>query len=328
MKTTLCALTLATILAAPALATAQYIGSSKSGIGFEPQGSFNEQPIATNERDFSVYFGPLANPKFGTGEEAGFHAVRLPFASFGDGSATSELVWFMQAGAAYGVVRGIEVGAFTPPLVLSPRTGTGDLPVFITLASSIDDVDVALRNTVTFPVRSDSFWRWNPGVHALVRFDSGRFEVGSFFPMVFVADEVAATLDVPLRAAFRVVDEVFLGLETGVNKLDIARGENDVFLPLGFFAAYSLEAGNHRIDFTGRFHWQSFVWLNAPEGWPDRVLQDTYTISLGANFLFDTSTRKRKRKKTKPKPQEAPEQDGPKFTPAGDVQGTPPRSPQ
>ena len=296
---------------APWVASAQYINSSPAsqGVQYRPQGAFNEQPLATNRQDFSVYVGPLANPKFGTNEEVGIHAVRTPDIGFG-----SELAWFFQAGAAYGITRGFEAGIFTPPLLMGvmsrlsqlglPTTGTGDLPLFVTWATSVEDIDIGIRNTLTIPLRESSFWRWNPGLHTLVRFDRGRLDLGAFFPMVFVEDQVVANLEIPVRAYFGFDNDIFLGLETGVRKIDLTNEDGTWFLPLGAALLYSLEAGEHRIDFAGRFAWQSFVWLNAPEGWPDRVLEDAYTISVGANMIFDVDKfageKKTKKKSTPP----------------------------
>lgn len=277
----------------PLSASAQYINSGPSTsrvVRYSPQGSFNEQPLVTNKQDLSVFVGPLAAPKFGTNEEAGIHAIRLPFEAFGDEDGDGgQLAWFFQLGAAYGITKGFEAGFFIPPLLLAPESGSGDLPIFVTWASSIDNFDVGLRNTLTIPLRDTSLFRWNPGVHALVRLASGRFEVGAFFPMIFPDEggEVFASLDVPVRAFFGLNEQTFVGVETGLKKLDIANGENDLFLPLGASAVYSIEAGEHRVDLTAKFLWQSFVWINAPEDWPDRVLQDTFTISFGANMLFD-----------------------------------------
>lgn len=293
-------------------ASAQYINSGPSSsraVRYVAQGPFNEQPLTVNPQDISVFVGPLANPKFGTNEEAGIHAIHLPFGAFDD-TEGGETVWFFQAGAAYGIARGFEAGLFTPPLLMSPKTGSGDLPVFVTWASSVEDLDIGIRSTVTIPVRSDAFWRWNPGLHALVRFERGRLDLGAFFPLVFADDDqVLASLEVPIRMSFAVADGFFLGVETGLRKLDIAHGDHDLFLPVGASALYSIEAGEHRIDVGVRFNWQSLVWINAPEEWPDRVLQDTYSISFGANGHFDIGggTKVKKKEEKKPEPtQSAP----------------------
>lgn len=311
--------------AAPA--AAQYINSGPSasrGVTYRGQGAFNEQPLTTNQGDVSVFVGPLANPKFGTNEEAGLHMIHLPGVSvFGEGS-DGEFATFFQAGAAYGITRGLEAGLFTPPLLLSPQTGSGDLPLFISAASSVDSVDLGIRTTLTIPVRSDSFWRLNPGLHTLVRFEGGRFDLGAFFPMVFAEDAFLASLEIPTRISVRIVDDLFAGVETGVRKDDIGEGQNDVYIPLGGYLVYSLEAGEHRVDITGRFNWQSFVWVGAPEDWPDRVLEDAYTISLGANMLFDVAGRSSTKKKRKRSPEPSKMKDGEQDEAPNTVRGKPP----
>lgn len=273
-------------------ATAQYINSSASGssggVLAEGQGEFGEQGLIPPRGDVSVLAGPLANAKFGTNEEAGAQAIRIPGAQlFGD-RETGQTVWFLQTGLAFGAARGLELGVFTPAMMVSPDLAHGDLPVFITWSSSGGSFDIGLRSTLTIPTDTDSFWRWNPGIHVLGRFDTGRLDLGAFFPLVFVDDETTiASLEIPLRISLDVSNGMFLGVESGVRKLNIGEGENDVFIPLGMHALYSLGAGDHRVDIGVRFNWQSFFWAGAPEDASDRVLQNAYTLTFGANGHFD-----------------------------------------
>ncbi len=262
-------------------ASAQYISSGGGGGGVvTPQGTFNEQSLTTFRRDISVYLGPFANPKFGTLGDAGL-AITRP----GNGSTFAGL----EAGMAYGLAKGLEAGFFLPTLELAPEADIGGgLPLFITWAASVQDVDFGLRNTVTIPI-DGGVTQWNPGLHGLVRFDSGRFDFGAFFPMVF-NEPVAVGLDIPIRLAMGFEDVVFITVQTGLRKGDIINGENDLFMPLGFGLLYSAEVGDHRLDIGGRFEWPGFLWATAPEGSPDIVFENNYTIWFGLNAHFDVGS--------------------------------------
>lgn len=275
-------------------ASAQYINSSPGSantVYAEPQGHFVVQGLTASRGDVTVVAGPLANTKFGTNEEAGFHAVHLPGVRVLGQQSESETFWFAQAGLAFGLANGLELAVFTPPWLLTPEAGHGDLPVALTLATTGSGVDIGLRNTVSIPTDIDAPWRWNPGLHMLGRMQRARFDLGAFFPVIFVDDETTlVALELPLRVSFDVAQGVGLGIETGVRKLDVSNGENDVFIPLGAHALYSVAIGEQRLDVGARFAWQSFVWANAPEDTSDRVLQGAYTFTFGVNSHFDLAS--------------------------------------
>lgn len=277
-------LAIATLLAATFVAVP--LASAKT-VKARAKGNHTTRPLTTPKGDINLSLGPMASPKFGTFLEDGITTIKIP--------GGIENVWLLNASAAYGITRTLEAGIGLPPIQLSPDGDAGDLPVFFTWMSSNDDMDFGARATLTVPLGSEedgSFWGVNPGLHSLLRFDGGRMDLGVFFPLTFasVGDEsrTIAGINVPLRGTFQVSKMAFVGFDSGLRKADFD-ADNDLFIPLGFHAGYTIKAGHFMIDLTGAFMWQGFFWAGAPEDTDDQVLEDFYSISFGANVHFDIS---------------------------------------
>ena len=183
-------------------------------------------------------------------------------------------------GAAYGITPELEAGLLLP-LQLSPETDLTMVPVFATYAKDMGNFDIGGRLTVNVPIAEGMDFSLAAGVPVLFRFNGKmRLDTGLFLPVTF-ADETVIGLNVPVRFGMNFTPKVFAGLETGVRKTSLD-GENDLFLPLGFFGGYTMLAGGRVIDIGLSMTWDGFMALDAPEG-ADAMNTDLMRINAGAN---------------------------------------------
>jgi hypothetical protein len=186
----------------------------------------------------------------------------------------------LTGGVAIGVLETLEVGVLFVPLQLAPSVQYGDLPIVVTYAQRVGQWDIGARLGAYIPSNSDAF-RLNPGVPVSWHSDRVRIDTALYVPVDFEGQNTVG-LNVPLRASWNVRPKIFVGAETALYDPSLKQG-NNLVMPLGAFAGYTMVVGSKLVDLTASFMWDGLFWLDAPSG-VDTVQTGTYRILFGFNY--------------------------------------------
>ena len=218
-------------------------------------------------RDFGLLFGGIGGRSL-TQDIPGFRVGRLGY--FDQTRLT------LTAGAALGVVDGLEVGALLLPVYLAPDGDFGDIEAYGRYRFLSGDVEVGAQVTVALPTHT----RFGIGLGAPVLFHLGqmRIDTGVELELIFT-DPTVVDLDIPAAFTFDIGDGLFAGVRTGL----YAPNFEEVAIPLWGFVGYTLISGKAPfIDLVATFGWPHFIWT----GPGDSVEIETFDLILGARFYF------------------------------------------
>jgi hypothetical protein len=129
-----------------------------------------------------------------------------------------------------------------------------------------------------------------------VRIDTGLFVTGLFdtnfsnqaqFGLAKIDDAPIFVPDpmIPIEASFQIIDEIFVGLDTGFGAANIDDAGDTIFIPFGFrFGGTVPMDGRPFVDLSTGFRWPAFILT----GSPDTVEAGYFEIQLvRADFHFD-----------------------------------------
>jgi len=179
-------------------------------------------------------------------------------------------VAYLVPGVGYGVINNLELGAVWP-LRISPDLDLADLSVYGKYSLQRGNVEVAGYAELRIPIQDDL--EITGGVPVYIHFGPGmRIETGGFIRLTFGGD-TTAIVHVPISVPIQVSPQVFVGPEAGIEIRDF----NDVALPLGVIAGYTLGSGISSIgDLFGRL-----TLADITNG------ADTVRLDVGAELFFD-----------------------------------------
>lgn len=195
--------------------------------------------------------------------------------------------WWLRGGVGFGLTKDWEAGAIFLPFKVAPDFDFSQITVFVTRGFRFKNADLGLRFSFQTPrIGQDGFrvWVLNPGVPILFRSEFFRFDGGVFLPLA--TRDWSTGLTVPLRASLSLDAHVFVGAESGFvqPKFDY---KNDLKIPLGALAGYTMLFGSRVVDFTAMFTWDSFF---SPNAAADKNL-DVKTYRVGAGFVIHSMAR-------------------------------------
>lgn len=271
---------LLSLLISPVDAAAQ--SRCASGLCGDSSGSGGIRLSARNERFVQRSFTPAENSlhvlagmerpgSLDLGGPAG-----LGYLEFGSQDVVTAV-----AGAAYGITRDVEVGAFLLPLQLSPDLEYNNPRVWATLSSSSDIGAAAIRIAGDVPFDGGPFVA-SLSVPLMLAF--GGSAMFDFSPVVRASfgDPIGWVFEVPYRLAFNVTDEVFFGVHSGVTLPEFSG--DALAMPLGGFVGYTVGNDPPAVDITVSFRFPQF--MTALNNYAEPVT-DLFIIAIGANgFLY------------------------------------------
>lgn len=180
-------------------------------------------------------------------------------------------------GVSFGVIENLEVGMGLP-LYLSPGD-FGDLPLWVTYKFLDGNVQLGARFALFFPTHTE--FQLQAGLPLMARVRNMRIDSGAFFHFAFY-DNVYTSIHMPLRLGWQVTQELYAGLQTG---LDFGL-QSDFFtfrMPLMGFVGYTIpNKSRATIDVAFRFGFDQFI--KAGDGVENGVDANDFSVAMGANF--------------------------------------------
>lgn len=207
--------------------------------------------MTTRAGQLNILAGPANSQFFGLGDGG---TSGLSYTKFADvdmgplGTQEIDPFVFANLGVAYGITNELEAGLLLPLLLSSPVEEAdviSTLPLFATYAVKLDQLDVGGRVMVSVPISEGTDLGVSVGVPVNYRMGDMRLETGLFVPLT-LGDETGKALNVPVRFAYNLRANVFLGAQTGLELPDF---EADMgAIPLSVFGGYSMRTGSQIVD--------------------------------------------------------------------------------
>lgn len=250
--------------------------SAQAQVGEMP-GTF---PTARAERPLTLPGGMLRI-------DANLGVTRL---SLGLLSATSLR---LSVGAGYGITDDIELGVSLPSLnfQIDPefKFGVGNPEILGIFRFLSGDVELAGTVAVRIPIEND-FLAFRLGLAALLRFGGNiRLDTGLFFELnVYTSGTPAPDPNVglylPLRLSFSMTENIFFGVNTGFNVLDLTNAGDTIAVPLGLFVGYTIAPADTPVaDLSLGFLFPQFFTTTGQ----DNPFTDLWSIGINANIYLD-----------------------------------------
>jgi hypothetical protein len=234
--------------------------------------------------------------------------IDADFPAFRPGGGDAYFGFF--AGAGFGVTDDLEVFGRVIPITFIPDKVRFQDPVIGATYRFLDGdtAQIGVGGRIQVPVDDGRFFIFNPrlpiqlklgdsvrmdtGVNISVGAQTGGGDAafalagpGQFAPFFFQADP-----GIPARFSFQLVDQAWLGLNTGAGFLFTdAGGSGDdasFFLPLGFGGGGTIPIGNDMMmDIHGGFEFPYFLFTVEPGG--DVLGSEYWIFDVGARFYLD-----------------------------------------
>lgn len=277
----------AAMLFSPALARAQH------GHGHHGGEEESDYPLSYVER-------PLTLPRLALAPELEFELGRAEGATATTSTGRETLVG-INIGAAFGITKDLEVGAFILPLRFAPKVTYGSAP---------DDAAANLQFFGTFRFFNNHFVeigarlrlyaitqdfkgaQITPSVpfrfhlHKRVSLDA---EVA--IPITAAGDGYGAHvgLNVPLALAVDIIEPLHVGVRTGLQVFDFNPNGgsvgNYVYIPLGFFAGFAIGGKRPIVDIDAFFQWDRFATPGGSLG-GDKIVAGDFQTGLAVRGYF------------------------------------------
>lgn len=189
----------------------------------------------------------------------------------------------LRAGAAFGIIDGLEAGAMILPLSLSPEADYGNPSVYGRFRILDGSFQLGAQVTAVIPVQDGSSFGLNLGVPIKIMLGNGaHLNTGLEFEMTFADPDAFFGIEIPLELAFNITESIFAGVATGVYQPNLDFSQT--FIPLGVFAGYTLSMGNGMVlDATVDFSFPAFL---VTEG-ADNPVTDIWQLTFGGVMRMD-----------------------------------------
>lgn len=189
----------------------------------------------------------------------------------------------LSAGAAFGVIDGLEVGAMVLPLSLSPEADYLNPSVYGRFRILDGNFQLGAQVRATVPVQDGSNFGLDLGVPIKIMLGNGaHLNTGIEFQIQFADPDAIFGINIPLELAFNITESIFAGVSTGLwqPNLDVST----TFIPLNLFAGYTMSLGTGMVlDATVDFGFPSFLVTSGP----DTVVTDFWQLTFGGVVRMD-----------------------------------------
>lgn len=202
--------------------------------------------------------------------------------------------------AAFGITDDFQVEAVVAPLQFSPtfKYGQTEQPgpalgaTFRLLRGSFELGAHVDATVITYSPLSGMIVR--PGIPARLHIGkSVRIDAGAYVPISVispgggVSSTTTVGLQVPLAAAFDIIEPLHVGVSTGVRIDNFNAAGNTFAIPLGFFAGYAVGGKDGPIlDIDPFFRWQSFATPSPADPNADKINAGHYQVGVEVGGFF------------------------------------------
>jgi hypothetical protein len=237
----------------------------------------------------AVVYGPLGPTTFGQRYpskiiDGGTSYAHSDWAGSGTGDPSEQ--WYTRLGVRFGLFDDFEAGALFLPFELAPDFRFDAVLVALTQQFRFDGFDLAVR--FSFQTPGNIGWALSPGFEIGTKGRRLAFQAGAFLPMEVGSfgepKDPRFGLNVPLRVTWNLLPSIFLTGETGV-AYDELSVPDQLTIPLGFGAGYTLLAGKRLLEFTTSFTWDHWLMPGQPDDMSVLQLR-SFRVAFGASLAF------------------------------------------
>jgi hypothetical protein len=202
--------------------------------------------------------------------------------------------------AAFGITDDIQLEATPLPFQLSPtlKYGQAEQPgpslgaTFRFLKGSFELGAHADATLVTYSPLSGGIVR--PGIPARIHIGkSVRIDAAAYLPIYFIdagtgSSTTTVGLQVPLAAAFDIIEPIHVGMNTGARIDDLKAAGNTFAIPFGLFAGYAIGGKDGPLlDIDPFFRWSSFATPALSDPNADKFNPGRYQVGVEVGgFLY------------------------------------------
>lgn len=184
----------------------------------------------------------------------------------------------LNVGAAFGITDNIEVGAFVLPIQFAPSVSYGsggdpaaNLQLFGTFRFlHAKQVEIGARLRTYFITTSGAGAQIVPSVPFLFHLGKiARIDAEIALPITARGSSAApgsvnpggavVGVAVPVSFAINVIEPLYLGASSGVRVEDFGNAKRSFFIPLGFFAGFTIGGRRPIVDLAAYFQWNHFA---------------------------------------------------------------------
>lgn len=269
------------------------------------QEALAEEPVVPSRQPVPLWQRPMTLP-------AGALRVDAYFAIEHYGYAGEDDQFLFDAGAAFGVLDELEVGAHVLPLQFAPDFEFRNIVLWGLYGLIAGDFALGVELELALPGQQDDL-RFGLAFGApmiirvaqMLRIDTGLFlglAVGESYDETTFMEESEVVVGlfrfresplatrnhvgIPIILDVNVVPQIFLGVSTGVWIGDLGDAADQLYIPLGFHGGYTFAASGEPVgDFTFELVWGDFLFPGA-RGEQDKIDAKTFTVMFGAEIYL------------------------------------------